>query len=1293
MQHSSGRPRVILVLIALVVMWSALAFAQGGATSSVTGTVTDTTGAVVPGADIVLTNVADGTTYNAISGDNGSFTIPALPPGNYTATVSLQGFKTVELKDIIVNVAVPTTVRARLELGEVKETVVVTGASEIVQTQATSVASTLTVQQIQNLPMQGRAAFDLVGYMPGVTTTTGSLRDGTINGLPQSTVNITLDGMNIQDNYAKSWDGMFTRVSPRLDAVEEATVSSAASGADVGGQGAAQVRFVTRSGTNRYQGSAYYYFRRDWMNTNTWFNIYRNVDEQGRPSSKPVMAQYQPGARFGGPIMKDRLFFFVNYEEVRSPGTVGNTRTIMSPASEQGLFQYSGGTVDLMALAARNSQIARIDPVVAKLLADVRASTSQGTVTTTIDPLTQSFYWQQPTHNTTKFPTARVDYNLTTNHRVSFSMTQNLLLSDPDTTNSRQMVYPGFPVHGLQDSKRYTYQVSLRSVLSKNMVNEFRYGGTGGATKFSPDTNAAMFSSSGVGDMNGYAISWSSFKSISNPYSSAAYSAREGSTRLFEDTLNWLKGRHSLSMGASVTRGDVWLQNKQHVPTITLGMTTSGDPADGMFTTANFPGASSTDLTNAKNLYAVLTGRVSSIGREARVGEDGQTYTILGESMQKGRIWQLGFFLQDGWRVRPDFTVNAGLRWEIQKPFYALNNSYSTANIADLFGLTGTGSNLVVGSTVNNTGNLFQPGVQQGSPTTYQLLTKNTNAYKTDWNNLAPSIGAAWTTGASGGFLHKLLGSKGDAVIRGGLNIAYQRGGMSDFTEVYGSNPGIQIDATRNLTNGNLGTLPVLFSGSNLDAPDIPLQRVYPMAVPSASSNVRVFDPNVRLPWALTGTFGIQRALSPTRSIELRFVHTDSHDAWTLNNLSGQLNYNEVSVVQNGFMNEFRVAQANLAANIVAGKGNTFAYTGAPGTSPLPIFLANFNGLGGAANSNDPSKYTGSGWTTSTFVQNMYALNPNPLTVASNLRSNATYKANLAKAGYPFNFWVVNPDVNAATVVTNGPGTRYNGIQLVFNQRFVGGFMIQGNYSYGQAYQKDFYSFSKPYVERVQTYTSGSASLGNMVHTLSVNWLYELPFGQGKRWAGGAGGVMNRIVGNWSFMGIVRVSSGRPVDFGNVRLVGFTKDELQGMLKIRMTTDPNNQYRTLVWYLPQDIVDNTVKAFSVGPAGYTAGEPQGRYFAPANSPACLETVSGYGDCGARSVVVTGPMNARVDVTFGKQIPVTRRVGLEFQAMVFNLFNRVNFTPGVYTGSVTDSYQVTTANDQSRTMQLAFRVNF
>ncbi len=752
-----------------------------------------------------------------------------------------------------------------------------------------------------------------------------------------------------------------------------------------------------------------------------------------------------------------------------------------------------------------------------------------------------------------------------------------------------------------------------------------------------------------------------------------------------------MKGRHALSFGGSATRGDVWLKNQRHVPTAALGFV-SGDPADAMFTTTNFPGASSTDITNARNLYMILTGRVQSLTYDARVGEDGENYNLLGESLQNGRMWQIGAFVQDSWRWKPSLTINAGLRYEVQLPFEALNNSYSYADIDDVFGTTGPGSDLVVGLTVTGLGNLFKPGVFQGSPTMYTMLEKGTNVYDTDYNNFAPSIGVAWNTGAEDGFWRAFLGAPGDAVVGGGYSIAYQRGGMSDFTEVYGDNPGILIDTSRNATNGNLGPLPLLFAGGagNLGPPSYPSTRVYPMAVPSASSNVRAFDPNLELPYAGSGQISLQRKLTNNTSIQARYIRTDSFGSLTLRNTEGARNYNEVNIVENKFLDEFKLAQANLMANIAAGRGQTFAYTGVAGTSPLPILLAHLNGSNAAG---DSSKYSGTGWTQTSLVQQLFALNPNPQSMAGTLRTNSSYFSNMKAAGLPANFWVVNPDVSASTVVTNGPGTAYNSVQLIFNRRYARGLQFQTGYTYSRGQKDEFYSFRKPYVSEVQNFTNTATGSGNVTHALLTNWLYELPFGRGKKWGSGAGGVMNRLIGDWSIMGLMRWQSGRMVDFGNVRLIGFSEDDLQSMLSVRKTGDPNNPYRTLVWWLPQDIIDNTVKAYSVSATGYTAGAPEGRYFAPANSPSCLETVTGYGDCGSRNVVVTGPQIFRVDITIAKRIPIAGPVYGEFQWMIFNLFNNVNFNPVVYTGSVYDSYQITGAIDQSRTMQLAFRISF
>src|SRR5215471_16871858 len=220
-------PAVLLLLAGLAAV-SPRAFAQGGVTATLSGTVFDSSGAVVPGAAVTAKNKATASTSSAISGPDGLFTIPALEPGEYRVTVSMAGFATAALDDIRLSAGVPTNIRPTLTAGGVTETVTVESAGEVLKTTQTAVTTTITQQQIVSLPLPGRAAFDLVTFLPGVTTTDGTSRGAMVNGLPTSAVNITLDGMNIQDNYAKTWDGMFTRVSPRLDAVEEVTIGTAA---------------------------------------------------------------------------------------------------------------------------------------------------------------------------------------------------------------------------------------------------------------------------------------------------------------------------------------------------------------------------------------------------------------------------------------------------------------------------------------------------------------------------------------------------------------------------------------------------------------------------------------------------------------------------------------------------------------------------------------------------------------------------------------------------------------------------------------------------------------------------------------------------------------------------------------------------------------------------------------------------------------------------------------------------------------------------------------------------------
>jgi len=199
------------------------------------------------------------------------------------------------------------------------------------------------------------------------------------------------------------------------------------------------------SGSNNYTGSGYWYYRSDVLNSNTYFN-----DRDG--VSKPKLQQNQPGFRVGGPIVipglydgHNQAFFFVNYEEFRQPSEISRTRTILSPLAQQGIFQYGSNQVNLWQLAAANGLVATPDPVIAQLLADIRSATqSTGSVTSLADPNVERYTYNLSQQSIRRYPTFRVDVNLSEKHRLSGSFNYNKFTDYPDTLNNRDAFFPGF---------------------------------------------------------------------------------------------------------------------------------------------------------------------------------------------------------------------------------------------------------------------------------------------------------------------------------------------------------------------------------------------------------------------------------------------------------------------------------------------------------------------------------------------------------------------------------------------------------------------------------------------------------------------------------------------------------------------------------------------------------------------------------------------------------------------------------------------------------------------------------
>jgi len=408
---------------------------------------------------------------------------------------------------------------------------------------------------------------------------------------------------------------------------------------------------------------------------------------------------------------------------------------------------------------------------------------------------------------------------------------------------------------------------------------------------------------------------------------------------------------------------------------------------------------------------------------------------------------------------------------------------------------------------------------------------------------------------------------------------------------------------------------------------------------------------------------------------------------------------------------EFRQAQANLLANIAAGTGpgciggvktagcqNNFAYTGAPGTAPLPTFLGFFNGLS-AANAGNPASYAGTNWTNATFLGLLAAQNPNPFGFLSTSSTSTTsfittpgFRNNGLAAGIPANFFVANPDLTGgAGVQGNRNSTYFNGFQAELRRRLSKGLQFQGSYAFGQGYSSTFLGFINGNVMRRSTGTEG-----DLTHTVKALVTYDLPFGQGRRWGGNAGGVMDRVIGGWQVAWSSVNHTGQLVDFGNVRLVGMTRSDVEKMIKLRF--DPTGQ--GLVYMLPADVIQNTINAFNVSatsPTGYAGAAPTGRYFAPANGPSCIELEnSAVGKCGVGSLVVTGPMFSQQDISFVKRTKVVGHTNAEFHVEMLNAFNHANFTPvGLGNSTTLSQFQITalSGTTTSRTIQLVFRFNW
>jgi Carboxypeptidase regulatory-like domain len=1268
-------------ILVLMVLCAALGFSQAVTTATMDGTVTDSQGGIVVNVQVTVTNVNNGQTFTATTDEHGHWQLPAMQAGEYKVTMSIKGFRSETVNGVKMNAGTPATINGKLEVGQVTESVEVVGGAELVQTTNATVNTTLEGRQVFELPAITRGGLDLLVSQAGVQTA-GTNRNSSINGLPNGAINVTLDGLSTQDQNLKSSNGFFTFIPITQDSIQEVTMTTSAAGADASGEGAAQIKFVTKSGTNQFHGGAFWQVRNTALDANSYFN---NIN--GLPRN--IIKLNQGGVHVGGPILKNKVFFFTNFEKRWLPQSAAFSRTVLNSDALNGLYDYADSKgvmhqANVLNLAKAAGYNSTLDPTIAKTLGQITQYSSAGRVTS-LSPngnyYENSSSYQVPGTDHRQYSTSRVDYNLNSKNQISLTYSYNVYNSVPDVLNGIVPVYPGTGVvlgqpssAAGQTSNRFAGTLALRSTITSHITNDLHGGLDSGTTLYG----------SGLGN-DAYYAQWKGFVpsfplGMSGVSSYAAESRRNSPVKQVSDTLSYQKGQHMLSAGGNFTQVNLWNQSigNSILPTISFGIDGQQlDPihngsATDAFTTSTMPGvAAQGDLDNAANLYALLTGRVSAIGGSVNQSETTHTYSHA-PHVDRNQQREFGLFGQDSWRVLPNLTVTLGLRFEWQGPLTDLTGNYTNVDLASIWGISGIG-------------NMFMPGTLTGVHPTYTPLKTPYQAPKM-WS---PSVGFAWQVPSSTGLLGALFGHHdGATVIRGGYAINTVRYGTFIMQAMYGSNPGNNLDASIDPDNypqyfGQPGS--VLFSGTLPALRPTPNAPAYPFS-PNPTDSLNAFDPNLKMAYVQSWNFGIQREFAKNNVIEVRYTGNHGVKEWR------QVNLNEVNVFENGFAKEFDAAYNNLliarGGNILATNSNNFGNSGLPGQVNIPIMQT---ALGTACCNN------------STYAT--YFRRNEPYAMVAQIFTNASRMANLTKAGYPANMFVVNPDVasGGTYLVTNGGASYYDALQAEFRRRISNGLTFQGSYVFGKSLingpSADDYIYSEPTTFRNVGLNKMPVSY-DIRHAFKINFIYELPFGPGRRFLSSGSRFVKKALEGWEITGIERTQSGTPAQVTSGR-VGMNSNDtgvvMQNITTAQLQSEMSVYKTTLstglgaVYFLPQDLIGNSNAAWEANSKNWTNLSYNTPYIGPQLAPDKF----GY------RIYLYGPWQNHFDVSLIKRTAITEKANVEFRAQALDVLNLTNFYLGTVApnsgsfGRTTSAYSdISNAQDTgARILEFVVRVNF
>lgn len=1145
MAKDRGRWAGVVVLALLISTAAAAGASAQSGTATLAGTVQDAQGAVLPGVTITATNQSTGTVRTTVTNDRGNYNLSALPPGTYDLTAELSGFRGVKVEGF--DLQVDTTARRdfALAIGAMEETITVRGETPIINTSNASIGNTMNEETIRALPVEARNVVHLLSLQPGavfIPTTNPNTTDpryGATAGARADQQNVTLDGIDVNDPQLQAAFTSAVRITQ--EALQEFKVSTTNYGAEMGRSSGPQVSLVTRSGTNEYNGSAYWFLRRTATSSNEYFLKLAQLGS-GEESQVPTLDKDIMGGAFGGPIRRGKAFFFGNFEALREKSETPVVRAVPSASLRDGVLMYRcaspgacpGGSVRGFSnshavpsgwYGLSPAEIAAIDPL--GIGPSRAASQYFNQYPLPNEPGSDGqnlmdYRFAAPIENDFNTLIGRFDYKISGGQ--SLFVRGNM---QDDTINSA----PQFPGQEPRSQTLFTnaaFAVGYDAVLSESLVNSFRYGLT-------------KIDSTNLGRLKSNYVRFR-FLDPFNPITST--SIRETPTHNIVNDLSWLKGNHTFKAGANLRFTRIpssrdegsWLSATVN-PSWVSGIGRTYMPGRPTCTT---PGCSAVPAV-APNFAAgyadpwlSILGVLSQSTLRANYDREGNLLPVGQPVERKYASDEYEFYVQDSWQLRPNLTVTAGLRYSLFSPPYEVNGLQVAPSIS--------------------MGEWFEERRQNGlagipssaSPiVTFDLAGPKNNGrgfYETDKNNFAPRFSFAWTPGAEGGLFGWLTG--GDKmVIRGGYARVFDRIGQgialnfdqgfafgmsttisSPFGAPYETNPAVRwVNDT---------TLPPTVP----EAPPGGFPQTPPIRAGIITSSV---DDTLVTPSAHTASLIIGRELPGNFAIEGGYVGRFGRDLLTRRDLAMPLNLVDT---QSG-MDYFTAAQQLINATKAAG---------IPANAPLSAYgvlapIAYWENLfpdAASATANATAviarRYNidGPDWITSLWLMDQFCFPA------------------CSKFG-PFAFFAEQYDSLAA--LSSVGRSNYHSMILTLRKRYSRGFQFDLNYTLSES--KDMGSnvergsafgnfgaggYSGFLINSWEPELNYGISDFDVRHQINANGLWDLPFGRGKAIGGGAGGFLNQIIGDWSVAGVVRWTSGFPFNVINCRSCWATNWNLQG---------------------------------------------------------------------------------------------------------------------------------------------------